>query len=222
MNSRFDKVAMAMAGGLSRRNALRWFTGILPGAFLGATVAESGTATALAADPKTVKQLCQKYCLSLMPHQRKECEDACEQCNGSITALCGTAGSLICCPSGTVCCYSVNSCGQTQSTCTDTSSDPRNCGACGNVCSGGNCVNGKCVSSCRAPMVVCSGACTNTTSDVNNCGACGHACGAGQLCTNGVCACPAGSTICFSGGLNVCVNLASDPNNCGTGAYAVR
>ena len=70
--------------------------------------------------------------------------------------------------------------------CTETSNDPKNCGACGNVCSPGvTCNNGTC--GCRPGLTLCSGTCTDTSSNPSNCGACGNACGGGKICQNGAC-----------------------------------
>jgi len=99
------------------------------------------------------------------------------------------------------------------------SSNPYNCGACGNTCasgqscsngtcsgvcaSGANCPSGEvcsqgvCSASCSTGLIVCSaGTCVNTANDPNNCGTCGHACASGQSCSNGTCS---GSVACTSG-----------------------
>jgi subtilisin-like proprotein convertase family protein len=55
----------------------------------------------------------------------------------------------------------------------------------------------------------CGSQCVNLQNDVSNCGSCGTACTvAGQVCSNGQCACPSGTTLCQ----NACVN---DHDNCG-------
>jgi hypothetical protein len=86
-------------------------------------------------------------------------------------------------------------CSQPNLTCADAciaaSSDRENCGACGNVCLGGDstCVAGKCA--CSGPMMdYCDGAgCMDVSADVSNCGACGNVCDPNlyDACRNGAC-----------------------------------
>lgn len=101
----------------------------------------------------------------------KEC--TAKNCN-EYTASCRGCSNP--CPGGRFC----------SGLCKDISSDPNNCGACGNVCAPGvSCLNGTC--GCPPGQTRCSGGCTNTSSNSQNCGACGHACGDGQICQNGTC-----------------------------------
>jgi hypothetical protein len=75
--------------------------------------------------------------------------------------------------------------------CRAVSSDPGNCGACGNTCLGGDsiCIAGSC--SCSgAGLDYCAGVgCMDVSSDFGNCGACGHACDPNndQACASGQC-----------------------------------
>jgi hypothetical protein len=101
-------------------------------------------------------------------------------------------------------------------TCTaDTSSDPQNCGSCGNACVVGQaCVGGSCRVSCVTPEVECSGACVNTASNANHCGACGMACATGELCQASQCetgSCAAGTTLCAGS----CVDTQTNLSHCG-------
>lgn len=102
--------------------------------------------------------------------------DACSE------ATCSTDGAS--CPTGTTACGGA---------CVNLTSDPRNCGACGNACASGiTCSIGVCGSSgCPAGTTRCSGGgafvCADLTTDARNCGACGVACSSGRTCTGGVC-----------------------------------
>jgi Stigma-specific protein, Stig1 len=73
--------------------------------------------------------------------------------------------------------------------CVDLSSDPFNCGACGNVCPGGVCEGGICSAppiACVLTETNCGGVCVNLWSDPFNCGGCGIACASG-VCEGGTC-----------------------------------
>jgi hypothetical protein len=70
----------------------------------------------------------------------------------------------------------------------DASTDPNNCGGCGNGCYGGTmCQGGACV--CPSGLTLCKGSCTDLTSDPFNCSGCDVACAVGQTCDAGVCHC---------------------------------
>jgi hypothetical protein len=57
----------------------------------------------------------------------------------------------------------------------DISTDPTNCGACGNACQAGqHCIHGKC--GCFDGKTDCNGYCTDTRYDDYNCGGCGTDC----------------------------------------------
>jgi hypothetical protein len=73
--------------------------------------------------------------------------------------------------------------------------NPRNCGSCGNACTGGSnyfgiCDNGACRQVCWAPALDCDNSMANgceQTWDTNNCGACGAKCPSGSSCNEGCC-----------------------------------
>src|SRR5262245_52419502 len=95
---------------------------------------------------------------------------------------------------GKVCISGTNCAGQ----CVDLTSDPSNCGGCGNLCDVTvKCVNSKC-SGCQAGFTNCNGNCTDINSDPSNCGACGNACPQGGVCSMGACtnSCPPPTTNC--------------------------
>ena len=212
METRFDQFTKGMAGGFSRRNALRWLGGIWPGAFLAAWSSQKKLSGAPSSNGNNISN-CHTFCANVLPQQRAQCENACIQCNGNTHDLCGAAGAFVCCPSGTVCCRDTDACGTTVSACTDPMADPKNCGRCGNVCTGGTCVNGACVASCPSGQTVCGAVCTDTSKDSQHCGTCGHVCSQGTICVSGQCSCAAPLTFCAGTG---CTNVSTDANNCGT------
>ena len=132
---------------------------------------------------------------------------------------CGGSGGVSCPPDQPDCC---------NDQCVNTSSDPSNCGACGNRCKPGQtCKQGKCVKKtkcggsggvkCSPGQDCCNGQCVNTQTDPKNCGACGKKCATGQACKQGKCvntkcggnggvACPPDRPTCCDG---TCVNLAT-------------
>ena len=111
--------------------------------------------------------------------------------------------------------------------------DPKNCGACGNVCAsdGGKtptCDQGKCgLSNCTAPMADCDGdgTCeTDTSSSVDHCGFCEYKCAlpnAKSICANGcqIEECNSGFESCDgipSNGCETPLNTDKDCGFCGT------
>ena len=116
--------------------------------------------------------------------------------------------------------------------CVEVSSDPANCGACGNVCAVGDaCIGGWCqtlapgdtvgnifadIAACAAGLTNCGGVCVDLSSDAGYCGGCFSSCVLGAICQGGVCVfvgCPAGLTYCESWG---CVNLSTHAHTCGS------
>lgn len=114
-----------------------------------------------------------------------DCCPACQNCDGPSDQCCGNA-------------------------CVDVSSDPDNCGACGQACRADQaCIAAEC--QCPSGQLECDGQCVNLSTNHDNCGACGQACDADQVCTGGTCQCPADQTECNGR----CVDLQDDPANCG-------
>lgn len=107
--------------------------------------------------------------------------------------------------------------------------DPKNCGECGNVCPPGQvCLGGsnpKC--GCEPGQTLCGGGsaqlyCADLLSDALNCGACMNACPRGNnetaVCNNGVCGtkCDLGFADCDGDGRNGCeADLNINPRHCG-------
>ncbi len=76
----------------------------------------------------------------------------------------------------------------------ESKSDVNNCGACGVVCEGSTCENGKCLASgCGLPnRFECNaqpadGCETDISTSATSCGHCGHACAAGKTCADSTC-----------------------------------
>jgi hypothetical protein len=125
--------------------------------------------------------------------------------------------------------------------------DPNNCGSCGHVCSGQDCLGGNCVSPCGTPascnvpsnlpdggescatgLTACpssSCGCSDLQTDPANCGACGNVCGS-AACQGGQCVpgCPSGQVCAFFGpGVGFCVEscpkyVGLQMTACGTSA----
>ena len=125
----------------------------------------------------------------------------------------------------------------TGSICVNTSTDPANCGSCGNVCMPPNatsaCVSSTCaIGFCNPGFADCdklasNGCETNITSSVANCGACGTVCivpNATASCVSSKCAigmCNAGFADCNNNPADGCeVNLTNSPANCGACGHA--
>lgn len=126
------------------------------------------------------------------------CVPAC----GGATPFCQDGVCVADCPGAEIACDGM---------CIDASSDPTNCGRCGEDCgAAGVCDNGIC--SCPADTMSCPDGCVDVMTDRNNCGFCENDCNAGEECIGGTCVCAAGTTDCGGG---VCADVSFDPLHCG-------
>jgi len=106
-------------------------------------------------------------------------------------------------------------CTQCGDLCVDLTTDPANCGNCGNTCNSMQlCTNGSCHDvDCPASETRCGDSCVDPQTDVANCGGCGRTCNVGQVCQTGNCvaSCAAPLTLCEM----ACIDPDHDPKNCG-------
>ncbi len=124
---------------------------------------------------------------------------------GNLSDISCQSGSCVCAidggaGSGSICTASG------QPACVDQSSDPQNCGKCGQACSAPTlaCTNGNC--SCPTPQQLCGAAgsqsCVDITSTPSSCGSCGYDCStnyaASSGCNQGHCVCSDVQTLCLS------------------------
>lgn len=230
LDSRLDALARRLAGGISRREALRVGGVALLGA---ATATPAGAIARLtrrcpAHHVDCHGRCCQKGEVCLPPEHtggkhRCGCPDKKTRCADECVNLqsdphnCGRCGHR--CGAGQSCvagqCTTECPTGQTvcAGACVELATDPQHCGACSTACQPGDlCANGQCASECPAGYSECSGGCVDLQTSTGNCGTCGHACPANATCVNATCRCPQGMTECSG----VCVNLQSDADNCGT------
>jgi len=188
MSERFDRLAMMLAGGGSRRDALKWLGGLLAGGLL---TGFTGKARADDdggddddddqgdEDNEAINKACRTFCKTC-PRRPEGVHGRCiRRCKrflrknpkGTLCGTCTATQPFTGCVTGNTCCTPTGA----AAFCTNTSTDANNCGACGNVCPTAN-------PNC------CAGKCTNTQTDAKNCGACGNVCPAATpKCTAGKC-----------------------------------
>jgi hypothetical protein len=140
-----------------------------------------------------------------IPCQAEPALAECRRIGGQLTGQCPPNG----CPGDLVRCHGI---------CVDPRFDPLNCGNCGHVCPKEfpDC----CQTSGAAINILGPGICVNKQTDPLNCGGCGLHCRRGELCVDGQCMCPPGTTYCESAGdiFNHCVDAIAfqyDADNCG-------
>ena len=152
----FDEFAKAVASGMSRRQALVRMAGLFGASCAGWL----GLGSKVSATPTGVN--CATFCSSYRAGPLlTRCLIVCRNCPPTFT-LCGPPG-----PSPLAALALV---------CTNLTIDPRNCGACGTVCSPPQvCVSGTCA--CPNGLTPCP-------------------CPTGQVCMGGCCVCPRGQTPC--------------------------
>ena len=229
-NSPLDAIARGLAGGMSRREALRMGGAALVGV-AGLTPSAAWAATTGHCPQGHVKcgtKCCPTGEVCLPParaggahhcgcaHHLTRCSGRCVNVHTNVNN-CGACGHK--CPTGQHCANGVCACpsGETKCSgqCVSLTNNPRHCGSCGHSCpQGQTCSQGKCQLHCASGETACSGSCVNLSNNAQHCGTCGNACPTGQVCQSGQCAplqCPEGQTNCSG----KCVNLSSDVNNCG-------
>ncbi len=203
----FDQLARALAGNLSRREAMERV----------ARLAAITLAASLGLDRIGWAQgtPCGDFCnrRQWSRRQRLQCLGVCRgECGQDTSRLCGRVGAILCCPGGQTCCNhrctavnTVLNCGECrrrcpagwaccdvdgQMTCVDARQDERHCGVCDYECEGAEEGWGAC----------CDSICYDLRESIRNCGTCGRACGEGtrpRCCDR------------------ACVDIDADAANCG-------
>lgn len=187
MSELFDRLARMAAGGVSRRDSLKYLGGLLAGGFLAGLPGRARADDDKGDDDddgnEEINERCQKFCKSCRGVKGGVHGKCIHECKKSLRknpkeVLCGKCTAknpFTACSGAATCCPATAA---AAAFCANLNTDVNNCGKCGNVCKTGAALQG-----------CCSGTCTDLTTSTN-CGACGKACASGTTCkattTNGV------------------------------------
>ena len=167
----------------------------------------------------------ENFCQGCRPGDSRQCVIDDDTGCAKGTQTCGNDGRWnVCdvpnkkpCGSGQFCRDGKCACDPGLSACSDgcyaLQTDPKHCGACGNVCPQGTfCAAGACVSQCPVQTpTTCGQSCVDTNTNAHHCGACGKTCKPGQRCNGGSCTCPTGQRLCDER----CIDPMNHNKHCG-------
>jgi hypothetical protein len=208
MESNLDEIAAALAGGATRRSALRKLTTGLAGTFVACLAGRKAHAAPPYNDCRTY---CKTLCEVSLPVPTliggNTINTSCfNRCMKACTA-CSSTDATSTCPGSPI----LGGFNLTWN-CKDLKNDPKNCGHCNSECDAGEtccegvccpgiCTNGKCCPNFSSgPAGICNDKCTEIWADGNNCGSCGHVCAKETYCVRGKCeSCP-GARACIVNG----------------------
>lgn len=232
----FDDLARGLAATRSRRSVLKGVLAALVGSVAGSARAPARTLAApgicdqrgyqaCQRDARERFRLCTENCNGAFCRGADRDPDMCVGCQTNCLLIrhrdegqCQAAGG---CSAGQACCGDA---------CVDLSTDPGNCGACGDACGEHKvCSDGSC--ECAAGYLNCGdGVCRDPQADQHFCG-CYTDCGDCYICQDGTCTpnktCPGGAVqdpvscecVCPDARIECngqCVDIDTDPTNCGT------
>lgn len=206
--SRLDGISRVLAGGLSRRQALRQLGVVVVAGGTALVEPEVASAAAAGKCAKGTTQCCVCVSTSIDPNNCGACGQVCSFPNATARCVSGTC-QIASCNAGFADCNRVASDGCE----VNLNTDPNNCGSCGTKCSSGQtCVNGVCTgrltngAACTSNSQCSSGACVPSAADPNSSICCATACAAAGGC---------GATgFCLSGGSGC--QVASSATVCAT------